>query len=156
MNITAKMQVVVDEITLDVTDFLRSLVGQNNDDITRTVIALSLEKYLSNMDEVMVYQVVCDDSNNTPENVDNGHLVVDLLFIVDNISMRANFTVSPGVSFYADIAHEFFVRVNKADLQVAPDLITLTLDPFTPPSVEDRGSRDYDEMPVSLASTLGY
>lgn len=165
MNITEKMQVVVDEITLDVTDFLRSLVGQNNDDITRAVIGLSLEKYLGASQEIMAYQVVCDDSNNPPENLENGTLSVDLLFVVDHISMRGSFTIQPGVSHYADISHEFYVRVNKADLQV-PKQDLITEDFVTPHRVEGRGSHvtklpggfdsEYNEMPVSLASTLGY
>lgn len=163
MNITEKMQVVVDEITLDVTDFLRTLVGENNDDITRAVIGLSLEKYLGACQEIMAYQVVCDDSNNPPENVINGKLDVDLFFVVDNISMRGNFKIEPGVSYYADINHEFYVRVKQADLQV-PKQDLITEDFITPHRSEGRGSRvtklpggfEYTEMPVSLVSTLGY
>jgi hypothetical protein len=120
MNITARMQVVIDEIALDVTDFLRHLtmIGAYNNELTRAVVQDSIDAMLSGVDDIQMGMSLCDDENNTYQDITSGQLNVCVLFVVDGISFRGNFNISPGSGNYCDITNEFSVLMQGREVPV--------------------------------------
>jgi hypothetical protein len=167
MNLTARMQVVMEEITLDVREFLQTMVGSYNEEITRDVVTTMIGSYLTTLEALQVSQVICDESNNPQEVIDAGMLNVDILFMVDYSSFQGKFNIATD----ATITQEFFMLIKT----VKPIHIIQLADPLSIdlPVTEDEvnvysyGESDLDaalidhialqgmkEIPSALASSL--
>lgn len=60
---------------------IRYFVFEPNNDVTRTRIISTIApvfNYAKNTEGLYDYLIVCDDRNNTPDNIDNGEIVVDI------------------------------------------------------------------------------
>lgn len=86
-------------------EFLEEYLFEFNDVGTRTEVTVKIEAYLENIKGrrgIFDYQVVCDDSNNTPQVIDNNQLIVDVFIkpnkSIETIPLRI-VIVSTGISF---------------------------------------------------------
>jgi hypothetical protein len=114
MNSTDKIQLVIDEIALDTAEFLRRMSPDiSPNELFLSLVAATLEGYLNSKHDIQLAHVICDSSNNEDELLENGEMMVDLLFIVDHVSLRATFTVVRGT--YTRVDHEFFVKIKVGE-----------------------------------------
>lgn len=156
MNLTAKMQAVIEEITLDVRDLLRSMVGQANDDATRTMIQSCIQDYLSDLEDIQIAQVICDESNNTYDMQYSGRCAVDISFIACGSSFEAKFKLNPGPTpDQPEITHDFFLLQK---FKPTPAVAMIQLDDVLKaaeniPAFEQE-VEVYAEMSSALASSL--
>jgi hypothetical protein len=95
-NITARTEVILDEIRLDVRELLQSVVGYDNTPALRELISTLITGYLLGFEEVQSAIVLCDETNN----YEASELHADAMFVIDNISFRAACSVMPTIHSY--------------------------------------------------------
>lgn len=181
MMISAHTQVVLEEIDLDLKDFLRSLVGQHNDQDTRDLVSDFIANYLNMHQEVSAVSILCDESNNQPSAVENGIFSINCYFCIDGVDVRMIGSVVPSGN-YVDVTNSitYTSNINGTRLTYDLDKDEITIHPA--PVVDqivyrnvyfiDLGDADLvaaceqvkqameqkesHEMPQSLATSLGY
>ena len=127
MNISARIEVIVEEIHFELTDLLQHVVGYYNDEDTRETITALITEYLYGFEETRSAIVICDESNNPSEVVDKGQLNIDALFVLDNFSFTGEFKIAPGINGYnPDISILFFQR--KATVDAIPERNVFSID----------------------------
>ncbi len=72
-------RLIVDTIQKQVEKCVGQYMFGYNDGITRTSIRKTLGTYLDNIKDIYDYKVICDETNNTPEMIDNNKLSVDIM-----------------------------------------------------------------------------
>ena len=63
-------------------ELLHSFLFEFNDEGTRAIVRALIKTYMDGIQArkgVEKYEIVCDETNNTPDRIDNHELVVDLL-----------------------------------------------------------------------------
>jgi hypothetical protein len=64
--------------------FLPNLIGEYNDSKTRDFVQNVLQLSLAYFENDSRWRVLCDESNNTPEVIDNNEIIVSLLSPTEN------------------------------------------------------------------------
>jgi hypothetical protein len=117
-NITARTEVILDEIRLDIRDLLRSFVGHDNTQGLRDTLAELLTSYLYGFGEVQSVIVLCDENNNIKES----ELHADAMFVIDDTSFRADCSITPTwYGYNPDINVDITVRrqlTNKPERRI--------------------------------------
>lgn len=117
-KISARAEVILDEIRLDFRELLRAFIGADNTQHLRDTIAELLTSYLYGFQEIQSAIVLCDEINNNQIQIEDGQLYADAMFVIDDTSFRAACSVIPTINGYnPDINVDISIRrqtVNKA------------------------------------------
>ena len=133
-TLTARMEVVLEEVSMDIRDFIRNMFGQPNDPLTRATIQNEISLYFSYHPDLDNGFCQCDDYNNPPADVMQGKLNVAMNFSIDGVLFVGTAKVVPDVTTgYADVDVNFFMQHQRFGIPVVTK-----------------------DMPQDLARTLGF
>ena len=81
------------KIQSDIESILEDFMIELNDSQTRSVVSSVINSYLSIFDKQIItyYKVICDETNNTIDVIDNNHLCVGIILntkILKNVKME--------------------------------------------------------------------
>lgn len=129
----ARIEVLLEELELDIIDYLRCQVGEINGRGLHRTISNEITNYLADFDEIDNASVVCNDANNSPTSIESGRLQVDVYLLIDSQRFPATFLVRPSDtnSNYTDITGVFkqptpAARTLKASWSITSDDIDET------------------------------
>jgi hypothetical protein len=140
-TLTARMEVVLEEVSMDIRDFIRNMFGQPNDNLSRAMIQHEISMYFDQHPDIDSGFVQCDDANNPPEAVRDGKLNVAMHIVVDGVLFAGVGQVDPLNQSVVDAEVNFFLQ------HISPRATIMNAVP------EVRGN--HNEMPDALARTLG-
>jgi len=132
-QLTARMEVVLEEVAMDVRDFIRNMFGHPNDAKTRAIIQNEISAYLNYNHDIDHGYCQCDDTNNPLNDVRYGKLTVAMHFSIDGVLFVGSAIVDPTSQSYVDVEVNFFMQQRR----------------FGKPVVTK-------DMPADLARTLGF
>lgn len=99
------VRLLLNAIKPPLTSFLEDFVFELNDEATRSLVSTGIEAFMRDIQArrgVTDFAVICDETNNTPQVIDNNQLIVDLYVkptrSAEDIALRLVIT-SSGVSF---------------------------------------------------------
>lgn len=116
----------LDIIKNDMGSMLEQHLFEPNDEMTRTHISNQMNSYLDTLRDrsgINDYKVICDDTNNTPTDIDDRimnvdvfiqpHLAADFIQLQSTINNQgAGFSDTPQVEVLADPVPEHFFRMD--------------------------------------------
>lgn len=135
-TLTARMEVVLEEVSMDIRDFIRNMFGQPNDALTRATIQNEISLYFNYHPDIDNGFCQCDDANNPPAEVRLGKLTVAMHFSIDGVLFVGAALVDPtsiASQSVVDVEINFFMQRPRFGMPVVTK-----------------------DMPEDLARTLGF
>jgi hypothetical protein len=155
MLISTHEEVVLEEIDLDLKEFAQRLVGEDIGDDIFSFVSKALTLYLNMHPEASNVKVTCDRSNNPESSTDLGKFRFDSSFTIGPTEVTMVTQIVPD-EICANISNAIMYVTALDSAQTDVDCTPFLEEMREIIRLEDERNGNLNEMPATLAATLGF